>query len=320
MPIRSLRHNIPHNFELSIAGNQDAIRSYAEAGLLQSGIVVCTEQTRIKFPFANLINRSINLHEPFMSYLWGLSFSLIHWGDDYYNEITSGTHDGMFRFNTPIRRVSKELFNWSVSLRNEYSDWPSHLPTPTINENDDILERALEANQYFLDAINFILYHELAHLVNNHDNYSSLTHKCVDDLTVEERTLIIQLENEADAFSIQMMFNGLENDEERKRIGLSVVISGLAMLMAQKHPLGFLQSKHLDIDHRLMNMIQAIQFDNEDNRNYLYTLATFGIQLFFYTFNFNRVVEIYDSPRDMFHSYLDSFDELRGFANAEIVG
>jgi hypothetical protein len=314
-PIRSLRHNIPNNFETSIEGNQDVLRGYVEAGLMQSGILVDLEESVIKFPFADFNNRTINLHEPFLSYLWGISFSLIHWTDEYYQEIVNGNHDGRFRFNNQIRRISRDMFLWAVSLRNEYSNWPSQLPTPTINENADIHNRSLEANQYFLDALNFILYHELAHLVNNHENYFDVIQKNINDLTEVERALIIQLENEADAFSLQMMFNGLQNDNERKRVGLSVVLSGLSMLMAQRHPLGFIQSKHLDIDNRLMNMIQSIQFDDEGYRDYLYILATYGIQLFFYTFNFYREVERYETPRQMFHSYLDSFDDMRSFAN-----
>src|SRR5690554_3843428 len=122
MPIRSLRHNIPFNFETSIEGNRDVLREYVESGLMQNGILIDTEKSIIKFPFANFENRTINLHESFMSYLWGLSFSLIHWTDEYCQELLNGTHDGKLRFNNPIRIISRDLFLWSVSLRNEYSD------------------------------------------------------------------------------------------------------------------------------------------------------------------------------------------------------
>ncbi len=311
MPIRSLRHNIVYHFETSVDGNQERLREYIQHGLMRPDIIVDTTPSPILLPFANLEQRTIHLHEPFLSFLWAISFSMLNFSDQYYNQVIAGNSGFRFDFNNEIKRISRDLFIWAISLKSEYSDWPTQLPTPTINEPLEIRDLALVSNQLFLDSLNFILYHETAHLVNNHRVFLDIIHRPVDQLTEQESTLIIELENEADNFARQMTISNLENDLNRKHHGISQVIANLAMLFTVKHPLGFLQSKHLDLDHRLHHTINDINFENESFRDFLYVVATIGIQFYYSTFGFFVRPLTFETPREMFNYFLDSFDDFR---------
>ena len=132
---------------------------------------------------------------------------------------------------------ANQLLSWSMSLKDKYSDWNRSLPNPDIDysiKNDETFYIE-KINNLFQSSVAFLLYHEVAHLVNNHSSYYF-------GFNNENYEEIQELEKEADEYAFSM----LVQDDEKNKIekGLSIIIIFCSGLML---------SNKLNLKHQTQN-------------------------------------------------------------------
>ncbi|PTS95655.1 hypothetical protein DBR11_20980 [Pedobacter sp. HMWF019] len=170
------------------------------------------------------------------------------------------------------------LFDWAFNLKTDCDEqWPEDLPNPAMTT-----ETVRKVNVIFIDAITYIMYHEVAHLVNNHWNsFKDIARKNYlgFDLTEDETILSKQLEQEADTFAYESLISQDDSDEIRYHRLFGMIMAGLSTLFA--HPKG---SKLNDDIHpgshvRIFNTRLRENFD-EGNQFRLNRAMNTGLSMF----------------------------------------
>lgn len=170
------------------------------------------------------------------------------------------------------------LFDWAFKLKTGGDEqWPDGLPNPATTT-----ETVRIVNVIFIDAITYIMYHEVAHLVNNHwDSFKEIAQKkhLGFDLTEDEIILSKQLEQEADTFAYESLISQDDSDEVRYHKLFGMIMAGLSTLFA--HPKG---SKLNDEIHpgshiRIFNTRLRENFD-EGNQFRLNRAMNTGLSMF----------------------------------------
>ncbi len=197
-----------------------------------------TDDVKAESPF--VIFSRITIPYSFLSFLWCSA----------YHFINSIPHDGVGIHYQSIIALRK----YSVSMLHDFTEWnKNELPNPEYYQRD-IHENVGKANFVFIIAVNYVFYHEFAHVALKHQASES-----------SERSK--EMENEADMFAISRIENlinsgGTTDDDESKifeRLGLLTAFASLTMTSPSMK--GF---DHPDPDSRLLKCIEFLSIDEED--------------------------------------------------------
>lgn len=243
-PIRVLKHNLT---ERLVERNETYINS------LQFKL-----NKNIKYHIADLplmegqipfIDKEgvINIHETYLSYVWIVCYSFFVLYEEGLaipdcikrNLPTSKPH------NPELIPLAKELFDYGKSLVEISSSWDKdYFPNPEyFDEQTDEGWYILKTNDLYVEVINFILYHEIAHAEFEHIKKITIS-----NLTNAE---IKHLEIDADTRAIELILSSCKN---RNLSELAIIVGFASLLFFNDNLDG--GEKHPNIDTRLDNAIK----------------------------------------------------------------
>jgi hypothetical protein len=212
-------------------------------------------------------------------------------------------------FNTLLLQRAKTLFDWSISLASNYSDWDESLPNPKIYYCDKEKWYGEKINTLFQDAVAFVMFHEFAHLTQNHDSFFFGVK--TNQLNNGERSERIQIENESDKVAFEALINS-NADNEKLLKGVSILLVYLSSILIVKEVAEIKQPVHPDIDNRIFHCLQQLNFTAEDDNFYCYYLCIFVIRFFLLKHNINHPPCEFETVQEAFNYYLNFLDKFKG--------
>ncbi|REC60091.1 hypothetical protein DRF65_22320 [Chryseobacterium pennae] len=297
-PIRVLKHNLTDRL-LS--------RSKEFIELLQKDLQLSEHINYISYPLP-LINKQtpyvdkdgmIYIHETYLSYLWIISFSMfvlyeegMAIPDQIKREIS--THKSQ---NIELIELTEELFDYAKSLVRAYSKWDTeYFPNPEIfDENTDEGFYILRANDLYVEAMNFILFHEIAHAELEHIKTRGENNLKGDRVKA--------LEIEADSRAISLL---LENCRKPFVSHLAIVV-GLASMLFVSHDLSG-GSDHPDVDVRIENALDLIK-PSEDSP--IWAFLVLFLKLWDKQFSHNFVTSThYNNFKELYYELLEQGKQI----------
>jgi hypothetical protein len=299
-PIRNLYDRIIDSFyengPLTSARLDDLVKN----GMISRGIYFNPEQSALRTPKVDLLSRQIEVHESYMSFLWCIIYNFI-----FLNE----TSQKLTVENQKVIRINNEsavgldemnyLLGWGLSLRDEYSQWPPNLPNPATAG-----EKTTMANVLLVEVIKYLLYHEIAHLANNHIAYLNLIETPTGMLSQQELYELKELEIEADNYAFDMLV-GPELNEHTYNKALACIVAQLSNLFVISKTQHLKQPRHPDIDTRLFNLMNRIMFEEVRYQMNIDQTLNMGLSLFLHI---HKIPYIPTDPDNI--SWHETFEEV----------
>jgi hypothetical protein len=252
-PIRVLKHNLTHRL---VDRNEELITELQLNFKLQSQIKYHMAELPLiekQTPFIESTGY-INIHETFLSYIWSITFSMF-----VIYEESIAIPDYLIRNIKPPKKqnlellnLANELFDYSKSLIRVYSEWDKeYFPNPEyFNENTDEGYYILKTNDLYVEVLNFVLYHEIAHAEFEHIKNIQLNKLSNDDIKT--------LELEADTRAIELM---LFNCRNKKATEIAITIGLASMLFSRNNLYG--GPKHPKVNERIENFLQIVNLQDD---------------------------------------------------------
>lgn len=198
---------------------------------------------------------TINIHETYLSYIWITSYYFFVMHEELL-VIPEAKKRGLpvrKEQNLSLYENAKELFDYGSSLIKTFFKWDlEYYPNPEyFDENTEEGWYIMRTNDLFVETLNFILFHEMAH--------AELCHiKKINEQELSELEQK-QLELEADTRAIELMKANIVTPN--KGVCDIGIIAGLASILFFKENLNG-GNKHPDIDVRLNNAINQLKLDD----------------------------------------------------------
>lgn len=237
--IKYLYDRIIDSFYRNNSVSKVRLKVLAEQNLVSRGIYFNPEGGFIKTPSVHLESGRVEIQESYMSFLWCTIYNFVKMNESARQLCLSSEDIVQFNKNS-VEHLDQmnEVFDWVLSLQTDYSKWPGDFPSPI-----DGSEFSNTINAIFLHALSYLLYHEVAHLANNHKVYSELITARPEDLRDEERYQLQSLEVEADNYAIELLL-GVNLDEDQTYIRvIAAIFAQLSNLLLIQNVNGLIQLK-----------------------------------------------------------------------------
>lgn len=309
-PIRVLWGNVVHAFENA---DESVLNLHEEAfkiGKIANTIAYDNGHEKVITPYADLCSREINIQETYLCHLWSFIYSVfVLYEEGIQKPLINNTFDGALRFDSPLLKRARTLFDWSISLTNEYSVWDEELPNPRTHNDEKEKYYSEKVNGIFQDAVAYLLFHEFAHLTQGHESFFLGTKiKELSDSDLAER---IQMENEADEYAFRILVKQYD-DEKRKWIkGISILFVICSALLITPKASSIKQKTHPDLDNRLLNMLIKLDLKTEESQFYCWYLCGFAVRLYFIKHNIEIESVEYETAQEAFFSYLEKLEDIK---------
>jgi len=312
MPIRVLQFNILNKFTNEGLANIPTFKESIEKGLVSAGLKYHIEEEQLKSPFADCNSKQINIQEVFLTFMWGLSYSLFVILEKAVQErITKPEWKGEIIFDIELLSKANQLLDWSLTLNVFYSDWDSGLPNPEKPNTEDEKFYVEKINGIFENSTAYILFHEYAHLALNHcDFVKSIRNKKISELTGDEIQEYKEIEIEADNFAFDTLISGTENETEKFHKGVAIILAHCSMLFMVKTPKSVKQRVHPDTDKRLEDAITKLNLQDPLSEDYIWTLGCLACMKFFNIHNILLNLTPKD-PKPLFKDYMNEFEKIK---------
>ena len=309
-PINVLWKNIVHSFEQvndsSLYMHLTAVRS----GLLNREIDYDNGTDAVKSPHANLITKKIYLQETYLEHLWSFIYSVfVMYEEGVQKPLINNSFSGEIEFNTEILKRAKQLYDWSISLSEEKSDWDLSLPNPQQYLNKLEKYYSEKVNGIFQKSVSYVLFHEFCHLTQGHKSYYLGFKLC--NLTESDYADRIQIENEADAFAFNMIINANDDEKVRWVNGLSILFVKCSSLLLTHSVGGIKQRSHPDLDSRIHTAMVKLDLNSEQSQFYCWYLCCLAINFYLLKHNVKREQCTYDTAEECFFAYLEQLDSIK---------
>ena len=291
-PIRVLKHNITHRL---VERNEDLIKDLHLDKRLARYIKYNADKSSLVYKqMPNIdVDGVINIHETFLSYIWIVSYTIFVLYEEAIaipSLILKG--ESSHKSQSPeLIKLTLELFDYGKSLITSYSSWDKdYFPNPEYYDPKTIEGWYIErTNDIFVEAVNFILFHEIAHAEYMHVN------QVIDGkLSDEDRK---KLELEADSRAIELIFMKTRSTLASE---VSVLISLAAMLFFRNSVKG--GPKHPDIDVRINNYLS---YRKPEVDNVIWAILVVFLKLwdeqFEHGFTYKKT---YNNFRDMYYELI----------------
>ncbi len=309
-PVRVLDHNIIYLFENTYPGFlTKLITAVTSSGLKPELKKYCLEEA-IKFSNKDFKNQTpfvghdkkIVLHETFLSFLWIYCFSIMVVYDE---GIQKPLQNKTFNPTNPLPPIANEalqLFDYGLSLIDIFTPWDKNLPNP--EEYDDSKAFYIErANSVFLYALNFILCHELGHVILGHIDDSIQAHKKGLNIPFNKKK---QYEYAADKYAIDLLLIGRENPIFKKIIEFGLIAGFTSLIFLSSE---LTNKNHPDSDERIKIALESLNLNEEDN---LWGIACLSLRIWC-----NKNNAIIDLPastetyKDLFYLTLAKLNKMK---------
>lgn len=309
-PISVLWGNIIRTFEQAEPSLLEMHYKATQSGDVSPAIACDDRKEKVKTPFANPITREIYLQETYLSHLWSFIYSvLVMYEEGVHKPMKEGTYNNKIIFNTSLLIRARQLFEWSISLVDTYSDWDESLPNPRSHQDSEEKFYAEKVNGVFQDSVAFLMFHEFAHLSNGHDSYFlGVKSIDLDESAIAER---IQIENEADIFAFDIFIKHGADNTEKWTKGLAmlfVICSALVIVPVSK---GLTQTVHMDLDDRILHLLQRLNLETNESEYYCWYLAGWMLSLYLQKHHIPIEPITHGTAQDLFYYYLDLLDKFK---------
>lgn len=276
-PIETLYDRIINTFENTSEIIQARLTTYHEL-VLNRYIKIETES--FGTPYSDHKTKEIVLNKRFLCLVWSITYIILEIAQNKSKTAINitNTYMVMNKEDSEIQELDY-LFDWAFSLKDAGSndEWPQNLPMPTLTTIN-----ARIANIIFIDSINYIMFHEVAHIVNGHwGSYKEIDAKLKNEdiLNEEDKILCIQLEQEADTFAYDCLVSSQNDEETRYHKHLGIIIAGLSSMFALKKGTKLYSITHPSVHVRVFNLHKQSQF-NEGDEFHLGRIMNIGLSMF----------------------------------------
>ena len=281
-----------------------------KSGKLAKSIAYDNCKKKVRTPFADLNTKEINIQETYLCHLWSFIYSVfVMYEEGVHKQLINNTFDGALQFDTPLLKRAKSLFDWSVLLTNEYSDWVEDLPNPRTHKNERDKLYSEKVNSIFQNAVTFLMFHEFAHLTQNHESF--FLGIDVGKLSQAELCERIQMENEADQFAFSMLVKETDGEKQKWVNGLSVLFVMCSALLITPRATSVKQLTHPDLDNRLLNILLKMDLKTDEAQFYCWYLCTFAVRFYLLKHHIESPAREYDTAQEAFFSYLDELEKVK---------
>jgi len=259
-PVRVLYQNVYHWFHNTYPNfkNDELDEAIQRLGLNEE-INIIEREEKVAMPAGVGTFKIITIQETFLSYLWCMSYSLMYIYDKSIHEPKiNPNYDLTDELENRISAAHK-LFNYGLSLLESYDTWNiNELPNPEFYEvlEEEYVEKA---NGVYLNAVNFILLHELAHVALGHiDKDIENSEKKI----VTSDADILKDEYDADSFAFERIIKGAENLTNQSTVAAGIIVGMCSFLFFSSSLKG---GDHPDPDERLKIALEKLNLQPEDN-------------------------------------------------------
>lgn len=313
-PVRVLKNNIIDNFETVRDGSLARISKAVHQMKVKPGIKICISKEPLRTPFVECDEKTIHIDENYLAYLWAMCYSLfVIYEEGVQKRIVSGRSMGFIHYNNSLLRNAKNLFEWTLTLKEQYSDWDLSLPNPERHNDNTEKWYAEKVNGIFIDVVTYWLYHEFAHLVNDHCSaLQNILRKKPEELSDSELAYLKQVESEADTYAFDSIIAISDSEQYKLHKGLALVLAHCSNLFAVKEPTSVKQFKHPDLDNRILSSIENLNLQDNSSADYIWYLGAVCCYLFFEYHSITIPTQpIVNSAQELFFKLLKIFDEIK---------
>ena len=205
------------------------------------------------------MDATIEIHETFLSYVWGLSYASFVLFDEEINGPHTGKRPEHGKSLGYFSSRAYAVFNHAMALRRDFREWPPHLPNPeTFGEEDrHYIEKT---NGIFLAAIDFILCHEVAHVSCGHLRTKRQAQSRGHFITsLEEK----EFEWEADNWAIARVKRGIRSaDRNTTVVGYGAIVGLGGLLFLNRN---LTSRSHPDKNDRITNVLSMLSLPDLHN-------------------------------------------------------
>ncbi|KMQ67676.1 hypothetical protein ACM39_12525 [Chryseobacterium sp. FH2] len=247
-PIRVLKHNLIARLE---ERNKKLITTLQLDLRLDKKIAYHARNASLnenQLPFISAYG-TINIHETFLSYIWIICyyFFVVHEEGVVIPEHEKRQILIFIPQNVKILNDAEDLFQYAKRITRAFESWDiTNLPNPEYYDSFALEGYYIEkTNDIFVESVNFILYHEIAHAEFEHIKKIS-----TENLSQVE---IKALEIDADTRAMELILKDCRNITATS---ISIIF-GIAAILFRKNNLNG-GSKHPDINDRLENALRII--------------------------------------------------------------
>jgi hypothetical protein len=299
LPIHVLNPNITHELESAAHRSRLTEERAIASGLIDAKLVFCFGPERPAPPFVVLESKMVHLQESYLAYLWAMIYSsFVIYEHGVQEPMMKGTFDGTCKYNSQELMRGKQLGDWAKRFAFQYEAWDDQL-LPNPERHLDVIEKTLagKANAMFLRAVTYLIAHEFGHLAGRHD---------VETSNVER----IEQEKEADNFALAFLVDGEASETEKQISGAALVMLTCSNLFLTVEFPQVWKRRHPHTHDRIRNAISGLNLTAQKGKDYLYYLAAIGLKQFLDSKQLASGAPFEDTAEDLFHWYLDRYDEL----------
>lgn len=231
---------------------------------------------------ARVRNGQIIMNECFLSLLWCSSYHILSIYKNLLLPYLNGNSIAPEEINTAIK-LSEDVFDYGLSLKPGYDEWPIRIPYPREFETNDsvCLTTAL-----WSIAANFVISHEIAHIYHKHQ-------ECIGEQSYRQ-------EYEADNTAFNWLNKeGVEAADFTFQMGIFIALFTTIMMDLspekdkEKHPSSF---------SRMQNILNKFEIDD---KHQIWLLALFSVKI-----RFSRFDKDLDFCFDGEMTFKEQFNEL----------
>ncbi|WP_279133436.1 phage exclusion protein Lit family protein [Photobacterium phosphoreum] len=309
-PISLLTNNVLDAFQKADKTSVEVLNAAIANNEISSEIDYDNIDDVIKAPKAKNAKKEIYLQQTYLSHLWAFTYSIfVIYEEGVQKRMLDNSFSGEVNFNNKLLKDAELLFNWSVSLRDNFSHWPDDLPRPDSADSYKLDTYTAKSNRIFQNSVAYLLYHEFAHLKLGHSSFIKGLANCNELDKVAERK---NIENEADQYALAMLITPEMDDKEKVILGASILLMMVSCLFIIKEPYNIQQTYHPDLETRILNVIQGINFDDKGRECYIWYMACFGFVMFFRENNIQFTIEEEaEDSKELFFMYLSEMDKWK---------
>lgn len=174
LPVRVLKYNFLERYN-HFSSNAESTLQRITAYKLSDKIKWFVESEQFRYPcckFCSDGSCQIQISEKYFSYLWCVTYSFLLYYERQAQANPNATINDELRISSEMIGRAQQLFSWAISLPNSSADWDLNLPnpSPTANLIDSEALYCLYANNLSVNALVFVLYHELGHAFMGYDD------------------------------------------------------------------------------------------------------------------------------------------------------
>lgn len=276
--ISSLYDHIDDGFRNGNGEIGAKIRSLIFNGTVK-GLELNNDMFPMKGPFSNLETGIIVLQAGFLSYLWTVCYFMIGLIEIYQDK--AGTSQPVVSLvDSEKFNILNQTFAWGRSLKpssdEDFEPWPDDIANPTQGET-----RVRQANHLLVLAANYLMYHELGHLVMHVSSKDFVKSTAKWDYVrnpSDSRRLRI-MEIQADNYALDCMFSDVQDEHDRYMKFLAAIISQLAEFFIRRAP-DTRSQNYPDLDERLKKVLDKVDIKDPRFKMNIDLTCSIGLQLF----------------------------------------